>query len=80
MYADLNNVVISKLIKTKTKFKDSIGYLDKVMRPLVLIFSKTFKVKDGDKNKNNKLTSLDVDNNKPLEKLKKTFGLRLKAY
>ena len=50
-YVDLNNIVISKLIKTKTKFKDAIGYLNKVMRPLVLILSKmseygkTFKVK-----------------------------------
>ena len=72
-YVDLNNTVISKLIKTKTKFKDSIGYLDKVMRTLVLILSKmseyvkTFKVKDGDKDKNNKLMSLDIDN-KSLEK------------
>ena len=66
-YVDLNNIGISILIKTKSKFKDSIGYLDKVMRPLVLIF-KTFKVKDGDKDKNNKLMSLDIDDDKPLEK------------
>ena len=75
-YVDLNNIGISILIKTKSKFKDSIGYLDKVMRPLVLIllkmseYVKTFKVKDGDRDKNNKLMSLDIDD-KPLEKWKK---------
>ena len=38
---DLNvdDIVISKLIKTKTNFKYLAGYLDKVIRPLVLIIS-----------------------------------------
>ena len=51
-----------------------IGYLDKVIRPLVLIFSKrsgyvkTFKVKDGDKDKNNKFMSFRIDDEKLLEK------------
>ena len=37
---DLNvYIVISKLIKTKTNFKYLAGYLDKVIRPLVLIIS-----------------------------------------
>ena len=73
-YVDVNNIVILKLIRTKTKFKDSIEYLDKVMRPLVLILSKmseyvkTFKIKDGDKDENNKLMSLDIDDDKALEK------------
>ena len=53
-----------------------IGYLDKTIRPLVLLmpkmnrYVKTFKVKDGDKNKNNKLMSLRVDDEKLLEKYK----------
>ena len=33
--------VISKLIKTKTNSKYFIGYLDKAIRPLVLIIRKT---------------------------------------
>ena len=49
-----------------------IGYLDKVMRPLVLImlkisgYVKTFKVKDG----NNKLKCFRMDNEKLLENYK----------
>ena len=56
-----------------------IGYLDKVIRPLVLILSKmnryvkTFKVKNGDKNKNNKLITFHIQD-------KKLFGLRLNEY
>ena len=44
-----------------------IGYLDKVIRPLFLIlpkmsgYVKTFKVKHGDKNKNNKLMSFRIN-------------------
>ena len=43
------------------------GYLDKVIRPLFLIlpkmsgYVKTFKVKHGDKNKNNKLMSFLIN-------------------
>ena len=43
-------IVISKLVKTKTNFNYLIGYLNKVVRPLVLIlpkmsgYSRTFKV------------------------------------
>ena len=50
-----------------------IGYWDKVMRPLVLILSKMsgyvriFKVKDGDKDKNNKLIFFHIDGEKLLE-------------
>ena len=49
-----------------------IGYLDKAMRPLVLIipkiigYVKTFKVKEG----YNKLMSFRVDDEKVLEKYK----------
>ena len=51
-----------------------IGYLDKAIRPLVLVLVKTsgcvktFKVKDGDKDKNNKLASFRIDYKKLLEK------------
>ena len=53
-----------------------IGYLDKVIRPLVLIlpkmsgYVKTFKVKDGDKDKINQLMSFCIDDEKLLEKYK----------
>ena len=52
-----NNIVIPKLIKTKTNSMYLIGYLDKVIKPLALIlpkmskYVKTFKVKDRDKDK-----------------------------
>ena len=49
---NIDNIVISKLVETKTNSQYLIGYLDKVIRPLVLIMPKmsgyvqTFKVKD----------------------------------
>ena len=64
--------MISKLVKTKTNCEYLIGYLDKTIRPLVLIMSimnecfKTFKVKDG----NTKLMSFHIDDQKLLEKYK----------
>ena len=73
---NVDNIVISKLVETKTNSKYSIGYLDKVIRPLVLIlpnmngYAKTFKVKDGDKDKNNKLMSFHINDEKLLEKYK----------
>ena len=57
----------------KTNSKYLIGYLDKVIRSLVLIlpkmigYVKTFKVKDGDKDKNNKLKSFGINDEKLLE-------------
>ena len=65
---DVNNIVISKLVKTKKLSKYLVGYLDKVIRPLVLIlptmrgYVENFTVKDGDKDKNNKLISFGVEN------------------
>ena len=53
-----------------------IEYLDKVIKPLVLIlanmsgFVKNYKVKDGDKDKNNKLMSFHIDDDNLLEKYK----------
>ena len=55
---NVDNIVISTLIGTKTNSKYFIGYLDKVVRLLVLImlkmsgYVKIFKVKVGDKDKN----------------------------
>ena len=49
---NVNNIVNSKLDKTKTNSKYLVKHLDKAMRPLVLImpkmsgYVKTFKVKD----------------------------------
>ena len=60
--------------KSKTNSKYLIGYLDKAIRLLVLImpkisrYDKTFKVNDGDKDKNNKLMCLHIDDEKLLEK------------
>ena len=58
---NVDGIIISKLNETKSNFKYLIGIkFDKAIRPLVLIMSKmsgyvkTFKVKDGDTDKNNK--------------------------
>ena len=73
---NVDNTVISKLVKTKTNCKYLIGYLDKVMTALVLIMSKmsgyakTYKVKDGYKDENNKLMSFWIDGDKLLEEYK----------
>ena len=70
---NVDNKVISKLVKTKTNSKYLIGYLDKVIGPLVLIlpkmsgYVKKFKVNDGYKDKNNKLMSFCINNEKLLE-------------
>ena len=37
---NIDNIFISKLIETKTNSKSLIGYLDKVIQPLVLIMAK----------------------------------------
>ena len=53
-----------------------IGYLDKAIRLLILImhkmtgYVKTFKVKDGDNGKQNKLMSFRIDDEKLLERYK----------
>ena len=53
-----------------------IGYLHNAIRPLVLVLLKmseyvtTFKVKDGGKDKNNKLMSFRIGDKKLLEKYK----------
>ena len=61
------------------------GYLDEVIRPLVLILPKmsgyvqTFKVKEREKGKNSNLIYFRINNEKLSEKYK-TIGLRLKTY
>ena len=72
-------IVISKLVKTKTNSKYLIGYSDKVIRQLVLImlkmsgYVKTFKFEDEDKDKNNKLMSFRIDDEKLLERFKAIY-------
>ena len=72
----VDNIVISKLVKTKTNYKYLIGYLDQAIRLLVLIMPKTngyvntFKVKDRDKDKNNKLMYFRIDDKRLLQKYK----------
>ena len=67
---NVDNIVISKLVKTKTNSKYLIGYLNKAIRPLVLIIPKmsgcvkTFKVED----KINKLMSFRINDEKLLGK------------
>ena len=49
---NIDNLVLSKLVQTKSNSEYLIGFLDKVTRPLVLImakmrgYDKTFKVED----------------------------------
>ena len=67
-----DNIVISKLVKTKTNSRYLIEYLDKYRRPLVLIMPKmsehfkTLKAED----KINKLMSFHIDYGELLEKYK----------
>ena len=68
----LINMVVSKLGKRKTNSKFLIGYLDKAIKPLVLIVPKisgyvtTFKVQD----KNNKLMPFRIEDEILLERCK----------
>ena len=70
---NVDNIGISKLVKTKTNSKYFIGYLDHyrtIIGPLVLImprmsgYAKTFKVED----KSSKLMAFGADDEKLLEK------------
>ena len=70
---NVDNIVISKLIETKTNSKYLIGIkFDKAIRPLVLIvpkmsgYVKTFKVE----NRIKKLMSFRIDDKKLFEKYK----------
>ena len=69
---NVDNIVTSKLVKTKINSKYLIGYLSKAIRPLVLIrpkmsgYVQTFKAKEGI----NKLMSFRINNEKLLKKYK----------
>ena len=71
---DVNGIVVSELVEAKPYYM--IEDLDKVIKPLVLVlpkaseYIKTFKAKDGYKDKSNKLMSFDLDEEKLLEKYK----------
>ena len=73
---NVDSIVVSKLVTTKTNSMYFIWYLDKTIRPLVLIlpkmsgYVKTFKDNSEDKNKINKLMNLCIDDQKLLEKYK----------
>ena len=73
---NVDKIVISKLVQTKTKSKYLIEYLDKAITPLLLImpkmsgYGKTFKVKDRDNIKNNTLMSFFIDDEKLVENIK----------
>ena len=70
---NVHDIIISRLVEEKKNSKYLTGYLDEVMRPLVLISRKMsghvkiIKDKGRDKNKNKKLMSLVTDDNKLLE-------------
>ena len=74
---NVDQLVISKLSKTKTnskylieiKFDKSMGPLDLIM-PKMNEYVKTFEVKNGDQDKNNKLMSLRRDYEKLFENYK----------
>ena len=69
--ANVDNIIISKLVEAKTNSKYLIGYLYKRIRPLVLLmpkmseYVKTFKVED----KNSKLMSFHRDDEKNISKI-----------
>ena len=74
---NVDNIVISKLVKTKTNFKYLIGYLDKDGRPLVLTmpkingYVKSFKVED----KNNQFMSFCIDDEILLKKYEAIWSM-----
>ena len=75
--ANVDNIVISKSIKTKTSSQYFIGIkLDNAIRPLVLVIPKmsghvkTFEVKEGYKDKKNQSMSFRIDDEKLLRKYK----------
>ena len=76
---NVDNTVISKLVETKNDSKYLIGCFDEGIKPLVLVFPKMsgyvkkFKDQGRDQNKNNKLMSLCIEDDK-------LFGLTLKVY
>ena len=77
MDVNFDNIVFSKSVKTRTDSKCLIGTKFAIaIRSLVLIMPKmngyirTFKVKERDKDKSNKLMSFHTDDEKLLQKYK----------
>ena len=58
---NIDKIVISKLVKTKTNSKYLIGLFDKAIRTLVMIMSKMSEYVKTVKKGNNKLMSLFID-------------------
>ena len=82
---NIDNTVISKLVKTKTNSKYLIGYLDKDIGPSVLIipkmsrYVKTSKVEDKNNNKieglkNIELNGLPVYDDRYIKTKIRTYG------
>ena len=74
---NFDNIVISKLVETKTNCKYWIGYLGEIMSLVLMLskvngFVKTFKFKD------NKLISFRINDEKLLEKYK-TIWTKMKG-
>ena len=67
----VDNIIISNLIETKNNPKYLIGYLDEVIRLLLLILPKMNGYVKNFKDKNSKFISLHIDDDKLLEKYKK---------
>ena len=73
---DADVIVISKLVETKINSKYLIGYLDKVIRLLIVIlpemsrYVNTTKIKDGDKDKSSNLVSYRIEDEALLGKYK----------
>ena len=79
---NVNNIVASKSIETKTNSKYLIEYLDEVIKPSVLLLPKMYgyfnTFRDKDWNKDNKLVSFRRDGEKVLKTVK-PFVLKLKT-
>ena len=67
---NVDNIIISKLVETKTNSKYLIGHLDKVITLLVLILPKLSGYVKTFKDKNNKLMFFRMDDDKLLVKYK----------
>ena len=65
---DADNIVISKLIKTKNNSKDLNAYLNEIISLLILRSLKMNRYVTMFKFKNKKLMSLSIDDDKPFEK------------
>ena len=68
--ANVDKIAILNLIETRNNSKHFIRYLDEVIRPLVLMLTKISEYVKTFEEKNNKLISLRVDDEKLLEKYK----------